>query len=200
MLRVEDTGIGMSRSFLEKAFEPFKKSNQHTSGMGVGLSVVQSILEDIGGRLDIRSELSKGTDVTLAVQLDRLNEEQGHDLQINPLSANTPHLVGRKVCILYNDSETAESPEHESHLRTLAKYVRVLTKTLGKVLKLDVHQSREWDGQEDTAVVVCPEISFAALDQVRKTAIQTRRKCPATIFIAMDVVEAETIRNDVRVM
>ncbi|KAH7405982.1 hypothetical protein DE146DRAFT_608460 [Phaeosphaeria sp. MPI-PUGE-AT-0046c] len=108
---VSDTGIGMSRHFLlENAFEPFRKQSQHTSGTGVGLSVVRRILEDIGGQINVSSEPSKGTDIVLKLPLQRVTAEEGQDPKMNPLPAAMLGLKGRKVCVLHPGSESSDVP------------------------------------------------------------------------------------------
>lgn len=65
LLRVEDTGIGMSKEFLEKAFERFTQEDSGISrkhqGSGLGLSIVKEIISCMGGSIAITSELGKGS-------------------------------------------------------------------------------------------------------------------------------------------
>jgi signal transduction histidine kinase len=200
VLSISDSGVGMTRPFLqEKAFEPFRKQNEHTAGTGVGLAVVRRILEDIGGTIDVTSAPSEGTDIVLKLQLERLTEEEGHEPKINPLSVAMSGLKGRKVCVLYAGSDPNDSPEQTLHRETVKRYVDVLTATLSNVLQVDIYNSSTWDGTDDTEVVICPEISFESLQMVRDNAAKAGRPCPATVLVAMDLLEAETIRCDARV-
>jgi signal transduction histidine kinase len=199
VLKISDSGIGMASSFLQRAFEPFQKQNQHTTGTGVGLAVVKRIIEDIGGQIDIHSEASKGTDIILRLPLECLSNEEGHDPKINPLPVAMAGLKGRKVCILYHISEPNDSPEQLLHKQTLKRYVEVLSATLSNVLQLDIYQTSVWDGSDETEVVICPEVSFDSLQMIRRNAAKAGRRCPATVLIAMDILEAETLRSDARV-
>ncbi|EAT92190.2 hypothetical protein SNOG_00695 [Parastagonospora nodorum SN15] len=115
VVKVMDSGVGMRPRFLESAFEAFRKENQHTAGTGVGLSVVKRILEDVGGRIDISSEPSRGTEVMLKLPLQRLTEEEGNDPAINPLPIVMSGLEGRKVCILYEAGNPDDAPELVQH-------------------------------------------------------------------------------------
>jgi signal transduction histidine kinase len=200
VLKISDTGIGMNSRFLEKAFEPFRKQNQHTAGTGVGLSVVKRILEDVGGRITVSSSPSVGTDIILRLPLERLTEEEGNDIKINPLSIAMSGLKGRRACILYAGSDPSDSPEIVQHKKTLLHYVEVLAATLSNVLLLDLHHTTVWDGSDDTEIVICPEVSFESLQAIRTSAAKAGRRCPPTVLIAMDVLEAETLRCDARVM
>jgi signal transduction histidine kinase len=199
VLKISDSGIGMNARFLEKAFEPFRKQNQYTAGTGVGLSVVRRILEDIGGRIDVSSKPSIGTDIVLKLPLERLSEEENHDVKINPLPVAMSSIKGRKACIMYTGADASDSTEQALHKKTLLHYVEVLAATLSNVLQLDLYHTSFWDGSDDTEVVICPEVSFEGLQMIRTSAAKAGRRCPATILIAMDVLEAETLRSDARV-
>lgn len=60
---VSDNGIGMTREQLAKAFRPFVTTKQ--TGLGIGLSLVQQIMERFGAEVDLASEKDIGTDVFL---------------------------------------------------------------------------------------------------------------------------------------
>ncbi|KAH7078197.1 hypothetical protein FB567DRAFT_129453 [Paraphoma chrysanthemicola] len=200
VLNISDSGIGMSQAFLKNsAFEPFRKQNQHTSGIGVGLSVVKRILEDIGGQIMVQSDPSRGTNITLKLPLERITEQEASDPKINPLPAAMTGLKDRKVCVYIGTTETNAAPEQSEQRRMMARYVEVLCSTLSRILKSDVKQLSTWDGHDDTEVMICPEVSFESLHAIRSSAANAKRKCPATIFVAMDVLEAETLRSDARV-
>lgn len=62
---VADTGRGMSDADKAHLFAPFYSSFEN--GRGLGLSIVRKILEDYDGRIDIRSELDRGTEVLITL-------------------------------------------------------------------------------------------------------------------------------------
>lgn len=63
IITIEDTGIGMSKEFLAKAFEPFvqERTSDTRNGTGLGLSITNALVTVMDGDLSITSELGKGT-------------------------------------------------------------------------------------------------------------------------------------------
>ncbi len=66
VLKVKDSGIGISQEDLAKIFEPYySKKKLGLSGSGLGLSVVYGVAKDHGGYYDVFSELGQGTEFVL---------------------------------------------------------------------------------------------------------------------------------------
>ena len=64
-VEVRDTGVGMARDVLERAFEPFYRADQYVGGRGLGLPIVRRLAARYGWQVLIDSEPGKGTIVTL---------------------------------------------------------------------------------------------------------------------------------------
>jgi len=67
ILEIQDTGMGMEKVMLKKAFEPYFSTKD--AGTGLGLSIAKKIIEDHGGSIQISSELRKGTKVLIKFPL-----------------------------------------------------------------------------------------------------------------------------------
>lgn len=63
--KISDTGIGLEKDEIPRIFERFymvdKGRNRNTNSTGLGLSIVKHIVEDMGGSIDVMSEVGKGT-------------------------------------------------------------------------------------------------------------------------------------------
>ena len=63
--KITDTGIGLEKDEIPRIFERFymvdKGRNRNTNSTGLGLAIVKHIVEDMGGTIDVSSELGKGT-------------------------------------------------------------------------------------------------------------------------------------------
>ena len=64
LFQIQDTGIGIASTDLDKIFEPFQQvgeKNQQIEGTGLGLPISQKLVKMMGGEVKVKSELGKGS-------------------------------------------------------------------------------------------------------------------------------------------
>ena len=70
IIEVKDNGCGMDREAMDKIFDPFFTTRSPGEGTGLGLSLCYNLIEALGGRIEVESELGKGS--TLRVILPQI--------------------------------------------------------------------------------------------------------------------------------
>ena len=76
---IEDTGTGISQENLDKVFDPFF-STKSQKGFGLGLSVSYGIIENHGGRVDVKSREGEGTRFSIYFSVDdNFSADAGQD-------------------------------------------------------------------------------------------------------------------------
>lgn len=78
-IRIQDTGSGIAPENLKRIFDPFFTTKPEGQGTGLGLSMSYGIIANHHGRIDVQSELGKGTTFTIflpAVHIEKIGPEQ----------------------------------------------------------------------------------------------------------------------------
>ena len=115
-LSVQDTGKGMTDEEKQKVFQAFTrlKSAQGIEGTGLGLSITQELVSLLGGEIQLRSTLGKGSSFIVTLPIEPApkddsmeSREQTSDYQKEENSANQKKVpqefVNHKVLILDDD-------------------------------------------------------------------------------------------------
>lgn len=104
-LTVSDTGIGMSKEFLEHIFEPYARETRFASrsinGTGLGMSIVHSLVTQMGGQINVESTLGKGTTFTVTLPLASAGEKE---TPVQPVTKEAYSLNGIRI-LLAEDNE-----------------------------------------------------------------------------------------------
>lgn len=79
VVKVTDNGIGISEEDCKKIFNPFFQAMDNKPGTGIGLSIVKSIVELHNGRIEVESEINKGSSfiVTLPIEQAGAASQEG---------------------------------------------------------------------------------------------------------------------------
>jgi signal transduction histidine kinase len=64
---VSDDGCGIPEADLKRIFEPFFSTKKNTGGTGLGLSITYGLVRDLGGRMNVDSEMGRGTTFRFAL-------------------------------------------------------------------------------------------------------------------------------------
>lgn len=119
-LTVSDTGRGFSEADRDRLFARFEQlahsSDQHIEGAGLGLSVSQSLAEQMGGRITAQGESGKGATFRFAVTLPVADAVAVQDLALTSKLAGSRH-VGPKPPI--TAAQTAARGADQAGLRVL---------------------------------------------------------------------------------
>ncbi|WP_462324965.1 sensor histidine kinase [Desulfoplanes sp.] len=68
---IADNGKGISRENIKRIFDPFFSTKTKQGGTGLGLSITYGLVEKLGGRIHVESELGKGTTFTIELPIKR---------------------------------------------------------------------------------------------------------------------------------
>lgn len=66
---ISDNGLGIAEEDIPHIFEPFFSTKQNVSGIGLGLSIVHGIVQNHKGKIQVKSELEKGTILSVTLPL-----------------------------------------------------------------------------------------------------------------------------------
>ena len=106
---IEDTGIGMSKEYLPHIFEEFSRENTSTEskviGTGLGLPIVKSLVDLMGGTIEVSSEVTVGTKTIIILPCLVSEEECKNAVQEQQESTKLLTLLMGKRILLAEDNE-----------------------------------------------------------------------------------------------
>jgi CheY-like chemotaxis protein len=111
LVRVADTGIGMSAEFQKRMFEPFSQEHQSRmygmQGTGLGLAIVRNIVELMDGFIEVDSALAEGT--AISVYLPIVAVQTGEDPVLANVSSRS--IAGKRILLCEDNDLNAEIAE-----------------------------------------------------------------------------------------
>ena len=104
----EDTGIGMSEEYLPHVYEEFSREHTTTEnkvqGTGLGLSIIKSMIELMGGSIQVESRQGIGTKFTVDFSFDIASKEEVYGNQ-NTMKPPEIHTIKGTRILLVEDNE-----------------------------------------------------------------------------------------------
>ncbi|MDR3354686.1 MAG: response regulator, partial [Synergistaceae bacterium] len=120
-VEVTDTGIGISPEQQSRLFTSFEQAESSTSrkfgGTGLGLAISKRIIEIMGGKIWVKSELGKGSSFIFTIEMQRGSEEQACFLH--------PSVNWDNIRILAVD----DAPETRSYFKDIAMRIGIVCDT-----------------------------------------------------------------------
>ncbi len=102
---VKDTGIGMSKEFMDHIFDTFSREYSSSvngiQGTGLGMAITKNIVDMMGGTIEVSSTLGKGSLFVVTIQVRLVNGQKNYE----PI----PELRGARALVVDDDIETCRS-------------------------------------------------------------------------------------------
>lgn len=108
----EDSGIGMSADYLPHIFDEFSREHTTTEnkvvGTGLGLPIVKSLIEQMGGTIQVESTQGVGTKFTVDLTLTLASREEVYSSPEASAEAEHAKLRGRRILLAEDNELNAE--------------------------------------------------------------------------------------------
>ena len=104
IISVQDTGRGIKAENINKLFTKFERldveMNSTTEGTGLGLAITKSLVEMMGGKINVQSQFGKGS-IFIVYLPQKISKHQSEKIDINELPiGNQKDLRGKKILIV----------------------------------------------------------------------------------------------------
>ncbi len=181
--QVKDTGIGMSKDFLEHVFEPFEREQTSTvsgiQGTGLGMAITKNIVDMMGGTISVASEEGKGTTFTVALQFRTCRGPVCQEV--------IPQLHGLRALVADDDFNTCSSVT--KMLSTIG--MRSDWTTSGKEAVLRTKLAAEQDDEYAAYIIDWLMPDMNGIEVVRRIRGLIREDKPIIILTAYDWSDIE---------
>jgi len=178
VLRVEDTGTGMSPDVLARIWEPFFTTKELGQGTGLGLPTVRGIVESHGGFIVMKTELGRGTDFQVFIPPAAVPVEL-------PAKANAAPLVrGSGETILFVDDEEA--------IRSLAQRILDRAGYVVVVAQDGAQALTVFEEHPDAFALVITDVDMPVMDG-RTLAKRIRARVPNMKILMVSGLESQSV-------
>ena len=164
---VEDNGIGMSKEYLPHIFEEF--SREHTSteskvtGTGLGLPIVKSLIDMMGGTIEVESQLGCGTKMNVVLPFELASEKQILEEKQKEKEKIADSIQGKRVLLAEDTELNAEiamtvlkenglKAERAANGKQCMEMLKKMPEDYYDMILMDI-QMPEMDGYEATKLI-----------------------------------------------
>jgi signal transduction histidine kinase/CheY-like chemotaxis protein/ABC-type amino acid transport substrate-binding protein len=108
---IMDTGIGMSQEYLEKIFESFSRermTSSKISGTGLGMAIVKKYVDLLGGTIDVKSVLGKGSTFIVTLKYKMADEKYYLNKQEENCEVDNTIFNGKHILLAEDNDLNAE--------------------------------------------------------------------------------------------
>ena len=108
---ITDTGIGMSQEYLDKIFESFSRermTSSKISGTGLGMAIVKKYVDLLGGTIDVKSVLGKGSTFIVTLKYKIADEKYYLNEQEENCEVDNKILDGKHILLAEDNDLNAE--------------------------------------------------------------------------------------------
>lgn len=167
-----DSGRGMSEEFLKYGlWQAFKQEDSHTPGTGLGLSLVRSLVHEMGGTISLKSAKDVGTTIKLALPLQAGAPADTHNLSGLSEAAQIKGLTFTLVGF-----------ETTSEVARLAEATEIQRSSIEKVCRYLGMQPFEEHNGKTADILVITERAARRLVEDKKTSEETSGSRVCLIF------------------
>ncbi len=166
---IADTGIGISRSDLETIFQPFYQvepsDTRRVGGLGLGLSITQRSVAELGGHLTVDSTLGEGTTFTMQLPFQQPSPDaEFQDLQAQLNASYQQSIVyAHDVQELYRKLQEAHKQLQEINIQ-----LEEANKLKSDFLSVVSHELRSPFVSVDFALQTFPRYGLDRLSQEQR--------------------------------
>lgn len=186
---VQDTGIGISKEFINHIFEPFEREKNTTlsgiHGLGLSLTITKNLVEMIGGTIDVYSVIGKGSrfTITLPLRIQERRQENFGDAEDSIMQFSEA-----KKILIVDDNEINLMLENEV-LKDAGFQVDIATD--GSIAVEKVKRSKPGDYD-----LILMDIQMPIMNGYHATRAIRRIENPALAGIPIIAVSANTSEED----
>ncbi len=183
-IEIKDTGIGIAPDMVEPLFEPYKQAESATTrkygGTGLGLSICKNLVEFLGGRIAVDSELDKGSTFSCIIPFKKQSSVSTTIKKVE----NYEKLKGCKVLL----AEDVEMNQFIASSILEERNIQIDIASNGKEV-IEMVQLKTYD-------IILMDISMPYIDGIQATSIIRSMKDPKINRIPIIAITANALNGD----